>query len=175
MSLRPSQSNGNGQIRVPSTGFTGLKSLTDLSPPAPLPDVSAKTGYLEPPAWSLAGSRGGGGPTKGLPHSPPPRSDGPTARFFHPHDAVDATTYREIRLRRHYGQRRGRRHTSDHLALRPDRIRRPVRPGIVRLVSSRSWLDTASRGDSVDLSACQHGALRTSPCASRDFGLALKL
>ena len=35
-----------------------------------------------------------------------------------------------------------------------------MRPGIVRLVSSRSWLDTASRGDSVDLGACRRIALR---------------
>ena len=85
-----------GQIRVLRHGFYWpRKVLSHLAPPAPLPDVSAKTGYLEPPARSLAGSRGGGGPTKQLPHSPPPTKRRPHSSCLHPYDAVDATGYRD--------------------------------------------------------------------------------
>ena len=80
-----------------------------LSLPAPLPDVSAKTGYLEPPAWSLAGARG-----RRRPHettAPQPTTNEATA----PQHAVSTPTTPstrpgtdQSRLRRHYGQRRGR-------------------------------------------------------------------
>ena len=54
----PASERGHANLVQMTRVLLASKSLSDLSPPAPLPDVSAKTGYLEPPARSLAGPRG---------------------------------------------------------------------------------------------------------------------